>query len=178
MKIILLSLACAATVAAVEPPKDRQWDATFVGVVHDAERIRGFVGEYRWLSNYHPCPVRFEGRTYRSSEAAYHASKFPESERDEFTQLDADASKKLSRKKKVDAAWWDARKVEVMRGVLWAKFSGNPGLAERLLATGERHLEEANWWGDKFWGTVDGEGSNVLGELLMETRRRLRAERP
>ena len=144
--------------------------------MHDATRIAGFVGEYRWLSNYWPCPVRYEDRLYGSSEAAYHASKFPPAERDEFTKLDPDASKKLSRKKRLDQAWWDERKERVMREIVWAKFTQNRDLADKLLATGDRRLEELNWWGDKFWGTVKGEGKNVLGQILMDLRARLRAE--
>ena len=161
---------------AVKPK--RNWDDFFEGVVHDERRIAGFVGEYRWLSNYLPCPVTYEGRRYTSSEAAYHASKYPEAERDEFTRLDPDPSKKLSRKKGVDQAWWDARKERVMREISWAKFSQNPELAAKLLATGDRVLEETNWWGDKYWGVVAGEGQNMLGKILMDVRAQLRAARP
>lgn len=171
LQLLHLLLLPALTLSGGTP---RQWDDVFEGVVHDDKRIAGFVGEYRWLSNYLPCRITYEGRAYGSSEAAYHASKFPEAERDEFTQLGADEAKKRSRQKPVDAAWWDARKERVMREILWEKFSQNPDLAERLLATGDRHLEEANWWGDRFWGTVDGEGRNVLGTILMEIRTRLR----
>ena len=31
-------------------------------------------------------------------------------------------------------------------------------------------LEEGNNWGDKYWGTVEGEGKNMLGKLLMKVR--------
>lgn len=163
--------------AAPAAKSARQWDAAFAGVVQDEHRIAGFVGSYRWLSNYFECPVCYEGRAYGSSEAAYHASKFPEAERDEFTRLDPDASKKLSRKKVVDQAWWDARKERVMREITRAKFGQNPELAAKLIATGDRQLEELNWWGDKFWGTVEGEGRNTLGKILMEVRAELRARR-
>ncbi len=163
------------TASAANPA--RQWDATFAGVVQDAHRIAGFVGPYRWLSNYYVSPVTYEGRSYGSSEAAYHASKFPEAERDEFIRLDPDASKKLSRRKTFDQAWWDTRKEQVMREITRAKFTQNPGLAAKLLATGDRELEELNWWGDKFWGTVQGEGKNRLGKILMEVRAELRAGR-
>ena len=35
-----------------------------------------------------------------------------------------------------------------MRDVVWANFLQNPELGENLLATGDRYLEETNWWGD------------------------------
>jgi ribA/ribD-fused uncharacterized protein len=178
MKYLWLMLAALLTSAAQDAKPQPNWDDVFEGVVHDDQRIAGFVGAYRWLSNYFPCAVAYEGRAYGSSEAAYHASKFPESERDEFTKLDADAAKKLSRRKKVDPAWWDARKERVMAEIVRAKFVQNPELAQKLLATGNRRLEELNWWGDKFWGTVQGEGQNVLGRILMATRENLRATSP
>lgn len=172
--LLLLFVAGLTTLALAQTAKPKpNWDDMFEGVVHDERRIAGFVGDYRWLSNYEPCPVTYEGRSYGSSEAAYHASKYPEAERNEFTKLDPDSSKKLSRKKGVDQKWWDERKERVMAEIVWAKFSQNPDLAEKLCATGNRELEELNWWGDKFWGTVKGEGKNVLGKILMETRARL-----
>lgn len=179
MKHLLLLLTAGLTAAFAQNAKPKlNWDDTFEGVVHDDRHIAGFVAEYRWLSNYHPCPVTYEGRAYGSSEAAYHASKYPAVERDEFTKLDPDASKKLSRKKGVDQKWWDGRKARVMAEILQAKFAQNPDLAAKLLATGDRHLEETNWWGDKFWGVFQGEGKNELGRILMEIRAQLRATRP
>ena len=154
------------------------YDETFPGVVQDATAIKGFVGEYRWFSNFYPAPVTFEGRTYPSSEAAYHASKYPPEKRDAFLALDPDSAKKLSRTWGVDQAAWDLKKEAVMRGILWAKFSQNPELRAKLLATGDRYLEETNWWGDKEWGTFKGEGKNLLGKLMMEARAKFRAEAP
>ena len=43
--------------------------------VHTETLIKCFFGDYRWLSNYHMCEVQYEGRTYTSSEAAYHSGK-------------------------------------------------------------------------------------------------------
>lgn len=166
-----LCLLLGATCIAAEPT--RSWDAPFPGVVQDAANIRGFVGEYRWLSNFYPCRVVYEGLAYQSSEAAYQAAKLPPTERAVFQSLDADAAKKLAHSKKVDAVAWDARKDQVMRDVLWAKFSENSELTARLLATGDRYLEETNWWNDPYWGVYQGQGQNVLGRILMETRTRL-----
>jgi hypothetical protein len=156
--------------------KKPNWDETFEGVIHDAKKIGGFVAEYRWLSNYFPCRVEWEGRVYGSSEAAYHSGKYPAADRDVFTRLDPDPARKLSRVKPYDTAAWEARKVRTMREVLWAKFSQNPELAQKLLATGDRYLEETNWWGEKIWGVYQGEGQNLLGIILMDARARLAKE--
>jgi ribA/ribD-fused uncharacterized protein len=169
------AIPAESTTAA--PAKKLNWDDTFEGVVHDANKIAGFVAEYRWLSNYFPCRVEWEGRVYGSSEAAYHSGKYPVADRDVFTRLDPDPARKLSRVKPYDTAAWELRKVRTMREVIWAKFSQNPELAQKLLATGDRYLEETNWWGEKIWGVYQGEGQNLLGIILMDARARLAKER-
>jgi predicted NAD-dependent protein-ADP-ribosyltransferase YbiA (DUF1768 family) len=94
--------------------------------------------------------VEWEGRVYGSAEAAYQSGKFPAAEREPFTKLDPDAAKKRAHAQALaDPKAWEARKERVMRDVLWAKFSQNPELAAKLLATGSRLLEETNWWKDQ-----------------------------
>ena len=167
------ALAASTTAASA---KKLNWDEKFDGVVHDAKNIAGFVAEYRWLSNYFLCRVEWEGRVYGSAEAAYHSGKYPAADRDVFMRLDPDAARKLSRAKPYDTVAWEARKVPTMRQVVWAKFSQNPELANKLLATRDRYLEETNWWGDKIWGVYRGEGQNLLGKIIMDVRARLAKE--
>jgi ribA/ribD-fused uncharacterized protein len=157
--------------------KPQAWDEPFPGVFQDARNVRGFVGDYRWLSNFYPCRVAYEGLVYASAEGAYQSAKFPPSERAVFTALDPDSAKKLAHARPFDAAAWDARKDRVMREVAWAKFSQNPALGKQLIATGDKYLEETNWWNDPYWGVYQGQGKNVLGRVLMETRARLVRER-
>ena len=61
-----------------------------------------------------------------------------------------------------------------MYEIVLAKFTQNPDLKEKLLATGDEHLEEGNTWGDTTWGTVNGIGENRLGIILMKVRRNCR----
>jgi ribA/ribD-fused uncharacterized protein len=175
-----LILVKALATPAASPPagsgKKLNWDDKFKDVVHDAKNIAGFVAEYRWLSNYFSCRVEWDGRVYGSAEAAYHSGKYSQADRDLFTTLDPDRARKLSRVKPYDVAAWEARQVPTMREVVWGKFSQNPELAKKLLATGDRYLEETNWWGDKIWGVYRGEGQNLLGKIIMETRARLAKE--
>ena len=42
------------------------------------------------------------------------------------------------------------------------------------MATGDGQIEEGNNWGDRFWGTVDGEGLNHLGKIIMRIRKEYR----
>jgi len=175
-----LILVKALATPAASPPagsgKKLNWDDKFKDVVHDAKNIAGFVAEYRWLSNYFSCRVEWDGRVYGSAEAAYHSGKYSQADRDLFTTLDPDRARKLSRVKPYDVAAWEARQVPTMREVVWAKFSQNADLAKKLLATGDRYLEETNWWGEKIWGVYREEGQNLLGKIIMETRARLAKE--
>ena len=43
--------------------------------IHDDKQIKGFFGNYSWLSNFYECSVWFEGGSYPSSENAYQAAK-------------------------------------------------------------------------------------------------------
>jgi ribA/ribD-fused uncharacterized protein len=174
--IVAQAPAALAASTSAAPANKLKWDEKFAGVVHDAKNIRGFVDEYRWLSNFFLNRVEWEGRVYSSAEAAYQSGKYPPAERDVFTTLDPGPSKKLADINPYDKAVWAARKERTMREVVWAKFSQNPELGKKLLATGDRYLEETNWWGDRLWGVYQGEGENLLGKILMETRARLAKE--
>lgn len=59
-----------------------------------------------------------------------------------------------------------------MKDILICKFKQNPDLAQKLIATGDSILVEANDWGDTYWGydTDNNYGKNRLGYILMEIR--------
>ncbi len=65
---------------------------------------------------------------------------------------------------------WERVRFGVMRTALEVKFSTYPELLALLKSTGTRHIEEGNTWGDTVWGTVNGEGQNWLGRMLMDIR--------
>lgn len=44
-------------------------------IVHDEHTIKGFFGDYRWLSNFGQAQVQLDGVTYPSVEVAYQAAK-------------------------------------------------------------------------------------------------------
>lgn len=143
----------------------------------DERNIIGFYDDYRWLDNFFECPVMFEGDLYPTSENAFQAAKAMWADRDKFFTCDPYKAKELGRQVKMserDLELWNQRRKHVMRKVVFDKFTRNPELREKLLATGNKHLEEANMHGDIFWGTVDGVGENNLGKLLMEIRSTLR----
>ncbi len=85
---------------------------------------------------------------------------------------------------------WNRIRVPVMFNAIRAKFN-LPELADELLKTGNKYLEESLWWGDRYWGvqytkmnentpkTIKAEdgtlwekqdGKNFLGRILMSVR--------
>lgn len=143
-------------------------------VVHDENNVKGFFGEYRFLSNFHECPVYFEGMLYPSSENAYQAAKcLTIPMREAFVDISPKESKKLGRK--LDQAGqtrknWSSIKFDVMRVILAEKFHRNLNLRRLLVETEKKYLEETNYWNDTYWGVCNGVGTNNLGILLMATR--------
>lgn len=141
--------------------------------IHTDTVVKGFFGEYRWLSNYHESPVVYEGLEYGSSEAAYQSAKCDdEFVKSQFQTLSPIESKNLSKRIPVKKNWNDIKK-QVMYDVLISKFTLTPELKEKLLQTGSKYLEETNYWQDTYWGVCDGKGKNALGELLMKIRNEL-----
>ncbi|WP_300943933.1 NADAR family protein [uncultured Duncaniella sp.] len=132
------------------------------------KRIAQFDGQYRFLSNFSDHPVTYAGLTFKNSEAAFHAMKCP-SRAAEFTELSPSQAKQLGRKVKLRLDW-ETVKDAIMHDIVKAKFSQDDELRVCLLSTGDAYLEEGNTWGDRYWGTVDGVGKNMLGKILMQVR--------
>ena len=142
---------------------------------HDENNIMGFFGENRFLSNFEPCVVEINGTVFRSSESAYQSMKFVHIQGLflQFRGITAYQSKKLANANKANIiGGWDNMKIHIMTSVVRQKFSNkNPLLLQKLLDTGDKYLEETNYWNDSFWGVFKGKGENRLGEIIMEVRR-------
>jgi ribA/ribD-fused uncharacterized protein len=139
-------------------------------VVHNEKEIRGFFGEYRFLSNFHQCPVYFEGALYPSTENAFMAAKTIDvNERLQFRNIDPKEAKSLGRQIKLRSDWEEV-KYDVMATVIFDKFYRNKGIRAKLISTGNAYLEETNHWNDRIWGVCEGEGQNNLGKILMNIR--------
>lgn len=167
--------------------------------------IAGFRDENRFLSNFYKAPVTYKGITYKNTEAAFQAAKFTHLTSDDvnaqvsqsiiegydidlteqrciehaFAELKPADAKKLGRKLPIRPDWEDI-KFDIMREIVYNKFTQNPYLKRRLLATGDEQLVERNWWHDNIWGNCACDrcknvvGKNMLGIILMETRERLK----
>ncbi len=120
----------------------------------ELREILGFQGEHRFLSNFYPCSIEFEGLSYKSSEAAYQASKLVDDStvKQDFTTLNAREARTRGRRVEMRPDW-EGIKLNTMYRILRAKFSADP-LRSMLLDTGKAHLEETNYWRDIFWGRL------------------------
>lgn len=138
------------------------------------EKISGFNGQWRFLSNFYETPITYEGVTYPSVENAYQAAKtISQEERLAFRNITSKQAKSLGRKVKIREDW-EKLKIKVMRDLIYEKFTRNRKLYSALVLTGDSYIEETNWWGDKFWGVCKGEGENNLGKILMDIRGQLK----
>ena len=143
-------------------------------IVHDESQIKGFFGEYRYLSNFELGRVIFEGIEYPSSENAYQAAKSLDVDvRKQFVNITPSESKKLGRQIEMRKDW-DEVKYRVMYDIVLDKFTRHSKFGDLLIETGDRYLEETNHWGDKIWGVCDGVGTNWLGKILMDVRRQIK----
>lgn len=132
--------------------------------------IKSFFGKFRFLSNFWPAEVVFEGKKYPSVEHAYQAAKtLDEAVREEIRIIPKAGDVKKRAKTIELREGWDALKDEIMFDLLKQKFA-IPEFKEKLLATGEEELVEGNNWGDVYWGICKGVGQNKLGKMLMDIR--------
>lgn len=135
--------------------------------------IEAFRHKYRFLSNFAPCTVQYQGKYYLSVEAAYQAAKSPfADERVPFQSMDAVTAKRAGRFISMRKDWPSVRK-NIMLGLCRQKFDQEP-FKQQLLETGNQHIMEGNTWGDTYWGVYQGFGENHLGRILMQIREELK----
>jgi len=139
-------------------------------IIHNDDVIKGFFGEYRWLSNFHIVDIYYDGVIYPSTEHAYQAAKSSNiNTRKEFLKLSCKEAQLKGQTIKIVDNWIDI-KYSVMFNVILYKFKHNDDLKKMLVDTGDKYLEETNHWGDTYYGVCNGEGQNKLGKILMEVR--------
>lgn len=138
---------------------------------------------YGAFSNLYRRAVEFEGETFTTSEHAYQAGKARKPEVRDWV-LSAPSPSLVAMAAHGLYYWdiapgWSRTKFDRMRGVLRAKFTQHEDLKEMLLSTGNARLVESATVDsevNRLWGEVNGEGRNMLGQLLMELRASLRED--
>lgn len=140
------------------------------------DAIRGFFGDYRFLSNFDPSPIHLYGTDYPTAEHAYQALKATDRKtREQISRAGSPGkAKRLGQFITLRPDWNIKFRVVAMRRVVRAKFMQNQDLADKLIATDGLYLEETNNWNDLFWGAnSEGLGENKLGLILMDQRTEL-----
>lgn len=141
--------------------------------------IDRFQGNYRFLSNFWPATVEFEGDVYPTVEHAYQAAKTEvDSHRRRILEAKTPGQAKRFGRNILMRNDWDQVKEEIMSLLVHQKFQNHPDLQRKLLSTKPAQLVEGNMWCDQFWGrcycrSCQGNGENRLGKILMEVRRKI-----
>lgn len=145
--------------------------------------------ENAFLSNFYPFQITIDGEKYDTNEHYYQSKKPMDGSTDnkqlwtEKIQLASspNLAKKMGKRCPLRPDW-EKVKDFYMKAALIAKFRGTE-LEEKLLATGNAYLIEANCWNDNYWGICvlkdcqkckDKKGLNKLGQFLMELRHIIR----
>src|SRR5271170_98318 len=141
-------------------------------------KIDSFQGQYRFLSNFYPAEVEFEGLTYPDVEHAYQSAKTTDmAGRRRIAAQPTPADAKRAGESFPPRPDWPQIKFDVMLQCVRYKFTHPPDLAQKLLATGDAYLEEGNTWNDRIWGVYQGQGENHLGKILMQVRAELQKQK-
>ena len=165
-----------------EPDRSKWWTRLDVDTRYYKDGcpiIDRFIGDYRWLSNFHPTDV-----PPKSTEHYYQAAKARNDEEGKnwknviLAVPTPGEAKKLGGKVPLRKDWEDI-KVTVMQFALAKKFLGSYELYQKLIDTKDAYLIEGTTWHDCTWGICikkdcerckDKKGKNILGKLLMELR--------
>ena len=145
--------------------------------------ITEFDGKYAFLSNFFYAPFVYDGIIYPTNEHFFQAMKTLDQEkRKQIAEAKTPgAAKRMGRQVQLREDW-EQVKYTAMRVGVERKFDAHPGLAEKLIATGDAILIEGNSWHDNTWGScfcpkcASIAGKNWLGEILMERRKELVSE--
>jgi ribA/ribD-fused uncharacterized protein len=133
---------------------------------------------YSFLSNDYISDITIDGKLYNHVEGYFQSSKHMGINDNLAERLRCILSpivcKKISEKQFItddkQVKWDQGYKLIVMKRAVLTKFITDQDLAKKLISTGTNELIY-NAPDDDYWGNgTDDKGSNVLGNVLMETR--------
>jgi hypothetical protein len=132
---------------------------------------------YGCFSNFSHHGFELDGLWWPTSEHYFQAQKFAGTMHEELVRLAPSprAAARMGRdRSRPPRADWEVVKDDVMRKAVLRKFEHRADLRALLLDTGNEEIIE-NSPIDSYWGCgADGQGKNMLGKILMETRDILR----
>lgn len=145
-------------------------------------------------SQWCPSPFKIDGIEYNCCEQYMMAKKaLVFNDHEAYEQIMSTKSprdqKAIGRRvKNFDASVWSPISREVVYQANYAKFTQNPKMREELMATGEMEIVEASpedkIWGiglhetdPRAWDKSTWQGTNWLGEAIMQVRKKLKEEK-
>lgn len=134
---------------------------------------------YGEFSNFAGYPISVGKKLWPTSEHYFQAKKFKDiADQEEIRKANSPmlAARMGRDRKRTLRRDWESAKVNVMREAVTAKFTQHEELKVLLLETGYAKLIE-HTTNDDYWGDGgDGKGENMLGQILMDVRAKLREE--
>lgn len=126
---------------------------------------------FRFLSNFFPSPFTLDGLRYETNEHYFQSQKALDPEEAEWVRTAPTALEAKRRGRRVALRPdWPTVKLEVMARGLEAKFTQNPELRARLIATGDAVLGEH----PRAFRGKGADTGKAVGPILMDLRARLR----
>lgn len=134
--------------------------------------------EQHLLSTVSPHSFVLDDETWATAEQCYQAQKY--SNNPTYRERIAKAAT-AQEAYKLGNRWWPLKRGDfkhvrrvLMTRACYCKAQQNPEVGEYLLATGEQKIVEISLY-DHYWGVGrDLRGRNMLGEVWMDVRRRMR----
>lgn len=151
----------------------------------------GEKSQFGLFSNFYPCTFTVDGKTFNCSEQYFMKKKQELFDphnivlaNNIMSELHPANIKRFGRQvKNFNEQIWIKYRYTAMYDAVYAKFTQNPELKSKLLASGTKILVEASPY-DDIWGigftksdalaNKDKWGQNLLGTILMEIRSKLK----
>lgn len=144
------------------------------------DKVLFYEGRWYFLSNFSSFMVRWRGVDWMTSEHAYQAAAFDDSDiieaiRNARSSHDAKKIARANVSKKVSN--WHQINLVVMEEIVRAKLEQHPYIQKKLLETENMEIVEDSPK-DSFWGRgPDRRGENNLGKIWMKLREEFKAQR-
>lgn len=174
---------------AAPPPAEAREPLSEHHKLDNDRQVFFYEQDFYVLSNFSAFNLQWRGRTFPTSEHAYHYEKFVDND-DAWNSRGSIAEQVLHAPSAHEAFKlaegakhrrrkdWDDVKAGIMLDILHAKAAQHEYVRRKLLATGDRELIEDSWR-DDYWGWgPNRDGQNILGKLWMQVRDELRSAIP
>ena len=140
------------------------------------DNIAGFFLEGWYVfDNFAPFQIEWRGKLYPTTEHAYQAAHFIETdpllaEQVRICRSPREASDFANNNKNKEDPNWKDKRISFMEEIVRCKFEQHPYIQNILAETGNKYIVEMND-DDEFWGWgKNHDGQNQLGNIWMKIR--------